>query len=222
MANSLHGFEIHASDGTKGRIDDFYFNDQTWKIYHVVVDISSWMSERKVVLLPDIFGHADWRKKYIEARTTKQRISESPDSDTVLPVALQIEKQINMSIMQDASVPEAYWGMHQYVEPWKKVEKENVDPHLRSTRILKDCAIISEDHRKFGRILDFLIDTDTWEVRFLLIKTDDARIFLAESGIVKSIDVSNRTITVIHPEEEKKEWQEYDAHHMALLELTQC
>lgn len=219
LANSLRGFEIHAVDGASGRIDDFYFSDKTWNIIHVVVDFGNWLTGRKVLLVPEVLGHADWRKKHIEAHITKKQVGENPDSDTILPVGLQIDKQINRSIM-DTSIPETYLGMHQYVEVPAGV-KEKVDPNLRSTRILKNCVIVSEDRRSIGILQDFLIDTETWEVRFLLIKTDDDRIFLAETRIVKSIDVSNRTIMVINPDEEKREWQEYDPHYMALLEIAQ-
>jgi hypothetical protein len=220
MANSLHGFTIHAADGALGRIEDFYFNDQTWKIYHVVADLGNWLSDRKVLLLPELLGHADWRKKFIEARTTRELIRNSPDSDTILPVGLQIEKQKNFLIMQEPFIPEALWGMHQYVEPSPFGERKE-DPHLRSTRILKGCAIESDDHKSVGTILDFLIDTETWEIRFILLKADDSRVFLAQPGIVQSIDVANRIITITHPDDERKDWQEYDPHYMALLEIAQ-
>jgi hypothetical protein len=219
MANSLHGFEIHASDGALGRIEDFYFNDQTWKIYHMVVDLGNWLSGRKVLLLPELLGHADWRKKFIEARTTKELIRKSPDSDTVLPVGLQIERQKNQLLMQEPFIPEAMWGMHQYIES-SPFAGQNDDSHLRSTRILKGCAIESDDHKSVGSVLDFLVDTESWEIRFILLKADDSRIFLAHPGIVQSIDVSNRIITVAHPDDERRDWQEYDPHYMALLEMA--
>jgi hypothetical protein len=220
MANSLRGFGIHAADGALGHIDDFYFNDQTWKIYHTVVDIGHWLPGRKVLLLPDLLGHADWRKKFIEARTTKEQIRNSPDSDTTLPVGLQIERMKEQFIMQEPFIPEALWGMHQSVAPPSSTEWKE-DPHLRSTWILKGCAVESDDHKSVGSILDFLIDTEAWEIRFLLLKSEDSRIFLVQPGIVQSIDVANRAITVMHPDDEKKEWQEYDPHHMALLEIAQ-
>ena len=221
MANSLHGFEIHAEDGVVGPIEDFYFNDQTWKISHVVANVGDWLWDRKVLFDPELLGHADWRKKFIEASATKEKIINSPDYKTALPVALQIEKQVYQPLIAMATVPEAYWGMHQYIEPLTTDRNGNPDPHLQSARIIKDSTLISEDGKGFGRLLDFLIDTETWDIRFLLLKTNDSRVFLAQPGIVKSIDVSRKTISVIHPEEEKKEWMEYDPHYMALLEIAQ-
>jgi hypothetical protein len=217
LANSLHGFSIQASDGALGRIEDFYFNDQTWKIYYTVVDLGHWLPGRKVLLLPHLLGHADWRKKFIEARTTKEQIRNSPDFETKLPVGMQLERLKDQYIIQhDIFFPEAWWGMHQYVS-----SPSEDDPHLRSTMILKGCTVDSDDHTSVGSVLDFLIDTENWEIRFLLLKANDSRIFLTQPGIVQSINVANRIITVIHPDDEKKGWQEYDPNHMALLETVQ-
>ena len=217
LANSLRGFTIHAKDGPLGRIEDFFFNDQTWKIFRVAVDLGHWLPGRKVLLLPHLLGHADWRKKFIDARTTTEQIRNSPDMESALPVGLQIERDMTRFIMQqDTFVPEAWLGMHQYVEPHSPEQRD--DPHLRSTMILKGCAVESDGHKSVGSVLDFLIDTENWDIRFLLLKTGDSRVFLTQVGIVQSIDVANRKITILHPDDGIQDWQEYDPHYMALLE----
>jgi hypothetical protein len=123
-------------------------------------------------------------------------------------------------MMQEPFIPGASWGMHQYIAPATSAERME-DPHLRSTWILKGSAVESDDHKRMGSILDFLIDTEAWEIRFLLLKSDDSRIFLVQPGIVQSIDEANQAVTIMHPDDERKEWQEYDPHHMALLEIAQ-
>lgn len=218
LANSLHGFHIHATDGPLGRVDDFYFSDDTWEIHHVVADLGGFLPGRKVLLLPDILGHADWRKKFIEARTSRELIRKSPDAETTPPVAVQKEREMAPLISGDPFLPEASWGMHQYV-PGPSGRSDPPDPHLRSTRILRGCSIIDERKMYLGYVDDFLVDTATWEVRFVFLKTMDSRVFLVDPGIVKSIDIENRKITIRHPDDIKAEWQEYDPHHMALLEI---
>jgi sporulation protein YlmC with PRC-barrel domain len=220
MANSLHGFEVQASDGASGRIDDFYFNDQTWNICHVVVDVGGWLMEKKVLLSPEVFGHADWRKKHIEVKITRKQIGENPDADTIIPDGLQYEKQASMSIMQSSMVSDAYLGIHQYMEPFPAPADEKTEPHLKSVRQLKDWAIVSPELKVLGRIIDFLIDTETWGIKFLLLKTNDGRIFLTQPHVVKSIDVKNNLLKIAHPEE-VNDWQEYDPHYMAMLEVAQ-
>lgn len=220
LANTLHGFDIHAEDGAIGYIDDIYFNDQSWEIYRIVVDLGRWLPDRKVLLMPETLGQVDWRKKNIEVRMTKEQIHKSPDFDTALPVARQIEKQQNSLFMENNFFPEVLFGMHQYVEPSPGNEQNKDDPHLRSTMILKECSLVSQSHKNLGTLHDFLIDTEAWNIRFLLMKTNDSRFLLAKTDIVQSIEVSDRTITVNHSDDEKNEWQEYDPHYMVLLETV--
>ena len=38
----LRGYAIRASDGVIGKVDDFYFDDETWAIRYLVVDTGTW------------------------------------------------------------------------------------------------------------------------------------------------------------------------------------
>lgn len=219
LANSIHGFEIHAQDGMSGRIDDFYFNDRTWNIFNVAVDLGNWLTGRKVAILPEALGVADWRKKHIEAKMTRKQVDESPDAEALMPSGLQIDRRFNLSLMNDTMIPEAFLGMPQYLEFAKPAVSEKTDPHLQSAMELKDCAVVSGEGKHIGRIVDLLIDTETWEILFLLLKTNDSRVFLAQPEIVQSIDTVGRTVTVTPPGEIKNDWQEYDPHYMALMEI---
>lgn len=195
MANSLHGFAVEAEDGEIGHIDDFYLDERTWNIAHVAVDVSSWLKERKVLLSPEVFGSADWRKKHIEAKMTKKLVSESPEVDTLLPDAAEAETQVY------------------------RVRHSDLD-HLWSVHSLKEYTLFSENLKNMGKIQDFLIDTETWTVRFLIIKTNDGREFLTQPNVVQSIDMHDRLIKIVHPEEATTDWQEYDPHYMALVEVA--
>src|SRR5687767_2340606 len=48
----LRGYVIRAIDGTIGKVDDFYFDDEDWGIRYLVVDTGSWLSGRKVLISP--------------------------------------------------------------------------------------------------------------------------------------------------------------------------
>ena len=187
FANSLHGFHVHATDGPVGKIDDFYFSDESWKIRHAVVDLGSWLPGRRVLLSPDILGHADWRKKFIEAQAGKMSIQANLKAETVPPETILTK-----------------------------------DPHLLSVRIMKECSIVDERHEYQGRVNDLLIDTDTWDIRFIFIKTlYDSRLFLVSPSTVFAIDTGNRRITIRHYDEMKTEWHEYDPHYMAMFEMQE-
>jgi sporulation protein YlmC with PRC-barrel domain len=223
LANSLRGFAIHEVDGILGHIDDFYFDDRTWEVTRVIAGLGHWLPGREVLLPPDLLGHVDWRKKFIEARTTRDAVRKSPEWDSAPPVSYQFEKRANVMFVANAFSLEmpVIGGMNQEIDPVMTGERRERDPHLQSVLSLKEIDIVSETGTREGSLVDFLIDTETWEIRFLLLKSKDGRVFLAQPDIVRSIDFSKRAITISHHDDEKEEWQEYDPHYMAMLEIEQ-
>ena len=59
---SLEGFSIGATDGTIGKVKDFYFDDEAWVIRYAVVNTTAWLG-REVLLSPYSIGQADWDGK---------------------------------------------------------------------------------------------------------------------------------------------------------------
>ena len=41
---SLIGYEIRATDGDLGTVDEFYFDDETWTVRYFVVETGNWLS----------------------------------------------------------------------------------------------------------------------------------------------------------------------------------
>ena len=53
MLNSLEAFNgasVIASDGEIGKIQNFLFDDQSWMIRYLVVDVGGWLTRQSVVL----------------------------------------------------------------------------------------------------------------------------------------------------------------------------
>ncbi len=61
---SLEGFSIGATDGTIGKVTDFYFDDEAWVIRYAVVNTNAWLG-REVLLSPYSIGQADWAGKVL-------------------------------------------------------------------------------------------------------------------------------------------------------------
>ena len=47
----LKGYAIGATDGDIGKVDDFYFDDESWTIRYLVADTGNWLLGRKVLHL---------------------------------------------------------------------------------------------------------------------------------------------------------------------------
>ena len=52
-ASDLHGFDIKATDGAIGSVDDFLFSDDDWIVRWAVIDTGNWLPSRQVLLPPN-------------------------------------------------------------------------------------------------------------------------------------------------------------------------
>ncbi len=89
----LQGFTLRAMDGEIGKVDRFYFDDETWAIRYLVVNTGSWLAGRLVLISPFAVGQTDWESKQLEVALTKKQVEGSPDIDTHKPVSRQHEAE---------------------------------------------------------------------------------------------------------------------------------
>ena len=58
-AERLSGFRIRALDGILGKVHDFYFDDSTWAVRHLVADIGKWFLRRNILVSPELLKKPD-------------------------------------------------------------------------------------------------------------------------------------------------------------------
>jgi uncharacterized protein YrrD len=208
MLNSLEmlaGASVIASDGDIGRVSHFLFDDRSWSIRYVVVDVRSWLTRRDVIISVDTVEKPDWTKKTIQIRLTKDQVRNSPDMDSRKPVSRQQEiamreyyhwpaawldiNDINFEI-PSAAPPSG----HQYPA------KDGEDPHLRSSEAVTGYQVWAED-RVMGRVENFIADEDSWHVGYLDVKAGDwlhSRSVLIPTRWVKNISWADHRVNLIH------------------------
>src|SRR5664279_3713168 len=94
MLNSLEALNdasVIASDGEIGKIQQFLFDDQSWMIRYLVVDVGGWLTRQSVVISVTVAEEVNWAKKSIHVRLSKEQVRHSPDIDTTKPVTRQQE-----------------------------------------------------------------------------------------------------------------------------------
>jgi hypothetical protein len=176
-AKLLTGYILHGLDGMIGKVVEFYFDDQHWTIRYLVADTGTWLTDKLVLLSPYALAAIDSEDKHISVNLTKKQIEESPSPDTDKPVSRQFEQDYY-----------AYYGWPMYWsgrsmwgnfpnivrDPalWREPTdaKDAWNPHLRSMKEVSGYAIHATDD-EVGHIDDFIIDTETWAIRYLIIDT---------------------------------------------------
>ena len=76
----LMGASMIATDGGIGRICNFLFDDELWKIRYCVVDVGHWLARtREVLISMSAIDQPDWKTKTLRARLTKEQLRNGPD-----------------------------------------------------------------------------------------------------------------------------------------------
>lgn len=174
--NSLKGYKLLATDGDVGKVKDIYFDDAVWAMQYLVVDTGNWLNDRRVLIPRLTLGEPDWSSRMIPVQMTKEHIEKSPPMSAHEPVSRQMELELHRHF--DI---EAYWmrlpGGAQplavpppEVQPEPDTETRYSDPHLRSCDEVTGYHIRASDG-EIGHVEDFLVDDQTWLLRYLVVDT---------------------------------------------------
>jgi uncharacterized protein YrrD len=173
----LSGYSLGVSDGEIGKVKDFYFDDKFWTIRYLVMDTGSWLVERKVLISPYAVSGINTDEKVIGTRLTKKQIENSPSWDADKPVSRQYEIDYYGYYGWPAYWYGPYaWGPYYYPyrerqrQPETTSEEQKWDPNLRSSSEVSGYNVQAEDG-EIGHVADFIINNETWRVRYLIIDT---------------------------------------------------
>jgi uncharacterized protein YrrD len=75
------GYDIHATDGVIGEVEDFLVDDNTWKIDFMMIDTGHWFPGKKVLITPDKIKKIDWETGAVIIDTTIGQVKDSPEYD---------------------------------------------------------------------------------------------------------------------------------------------
>jgi uncharacterized protein YrrD len=79
--HEVTGYDIHATDGDIGKVDDFIIDDTTWEISFLIVGTGNWFSKKKVVFSPEKIKEINWTTGAVIIDTTIANVKSSPEFD---------------------------------------------------------------------------------------------------------------------------------------------
>jgi uncharacterized protein YrrD len=176
-AKTLKGYTLHSPDGEIGKVKEFYFDDRHWVIRYLVADTGNWLTGRQVLISPYALAAMNKEKQNIAINLTKKQIEDSPSLNSDKPVSRQFEE----AYYEYYGWPMYWdgldmWGPYPYImRDREKLRESNQggkkwDPNLRSTHDVSGHTIAASDG-KIGHVDDFIIDDETWAIRYLIIDT---------------------------------------------------
>ena len=176
-ADTIKGYTLSSLDGEIGKVREFYFDDQHWAIRYLVAETGNWLRDRQVLISPHALTAVNLEKQTITVNLTKKQIEGSPSLNTDKPVSRQYEVDYFAYYGWPTYWGGPYmWGAYPYIsrqpeEPNKSKSSEKTwDPHLRSTQRVTGNFVQATDG-SLGHVADFMIDDETWAIRYLIIDT---------------------------------------------------
>jgi hypothetical protein len=234
--NDINNYKIAAKDGHIGHVKDFLFDDLSWVIRYFVVETGAWLSSRKVLISPIAIEKPNWEEKTFPVCITKEKVRNSPDTDTDKPVSRQHE----FEYFDYYDYP-YYWGglgfwgsgMYPYnlhpgydnskkdisEPPLKQSKKKPAkndqvsDPNLRSCTAVTGYHIHAIDG-EIGHISAMLVDESTWAVRYIVVNTSNwwgGHKVLISPKWINEINWLDRTVSIDLNQRSIKESPEYNS-----------
>ena len=175
----LELYTMGAKDGDIGKVDDVYFDDQSWTVRHLVVETGGWLTARSVLIPPRAVQQIDPEAHRLVTELTRQQVEQSPGLDSATPVSRQYERELYRYYGYPYYWGGPYlWGPIIYptapppgtdaAEAQEAIDQAPEDNRLRSARDVRGHGIQATDGQ-LGHVEDFLIDGETWAIRYLVV-----------------------------------------------------
>jgi len=217
-AKTLEGYKLTHPDDAIGTVKEFYFDDHHWTIRYLVANTGSWLTGRQVLISPYALVAAIKAEEHIAIDLSKKQIEDSPALNSDKPVSQQFEESYYGYYGWPMYWSGAYmWGAYPYIsrdrEQWKKPtrEEKSWDSHLRSTDAVQGHHVQALDG-EIGHIEDFLIDDETWAIRYLVVDTKNwwpGKKVLVSPHWIESVSWEERKVFVNLTREAIKNSPEY-------------
>jgi len=179
---ALERYTLSATDGDIGSVVDFLLDDEHWTLRYLVADTGGFLDGRRVLISPISFRETHWVMRRFHLALTKEKIARSPSVDVAKPVSRQHERDF----YRYYGYPyywgySGLWGMESYPGLLAGGRRnDNLtqqfdtpgDVHLRSAQEVRGYHVQGSDEA-IGQIEDFVVDDETWQVRYLVIDTNN-------------------------------------------------
>jgi PRC-barrel domain len=206
------GSRVVALDGEVGKVHDAYIDDTQWVVRYLVVATGGWLSGRKVLVSPLAVEMIDHALHAVSVSLTRERVRESPNIETPMsPFRGGMKARAGMRQWGDGPLPPvSIPAASDLIELEER--RRQTDTHLRSSKEVTEYSISAIDDR-VGHLEDFLVDDETWAIRYLIVDTGlwlFGRRVLVGRDCVQRVDWASETVKMNCNREQIKQGTQFD------------
>ena len=198
-SDTLIGSCVVATDGEVGRIRSLLFDDHSWAVSYLVIAAGSWTRRRDVALALPVAERLRWVDNSLGIQCTRDHVFNSPGANSG-----------NWDLLCRSAATQQRTGV---LERWRKsgFREEStllqapdqssgkiMSPRFRSTMELLDYCLWSRD-KEIGRLHGFLLDENSWQLKYLLVKAENCtyrQSVLVPTRSIESISENDRRVSV--------------------------
>ncbi|WP_319229698.1 PRC-barrel domain-containing protein [Draconibacterium orientale] len=231
----LIGYSIKAKNGEEGKVNDFLFDEKSWIIRYVEVDLGSFFKANRVLVPYNFLGEPDWDEKTFKINLSIDNIKRSPNLSFDMPVSRIYERKL----ADYYGIRYPYWMVDSaafagnevvfypgvaFRAPRKVIKEEEIDTSLRSFNEIKGYGINATDD-KFGHISDLIIDDSDWQILYFVVDTNNlfpwSKKVILPIEVIDKISFSEREARVDMTKEAIKDSPEYNPDEAVNAELEE-
>ena len=173
---SLKGFSVNARDGNIGSLSSLHFDDQSWDVSYLVVELGKLINTKKVLILPTLAHNLSWFGHYIKVDLTRDQVKNSLPFHEDLPISYKKE-YLREKNFEALHIADSWTGslFPLWFSDTDKVDEafcEQSHKNLRSTVVVGDYKVIDKDAKQVGKVKDFILDDESWKIKYLVIDTN--------------------------------------------------
>lgn len=173
----LKGFTLQGLDGEIGTVEEIYIDDHLWTICYLVADTRDWLSGRKVLISRHFLMSVSDEKRQIAVDLARSQIEGYPSStNSTLDLRQFLDSNCGSYGCRMYLGSRYMWIPHPYIPDGRQqpgafdTQRRAGESHSRCTHDWSAHRIQAAD-REMGLFEDFVIDEETWNVRYLIIDT---------------------------------------------------
>lgn len=223
---NLLGCILESRDGYVGKVDEFYFEVNTWEIQYLIIKTGDLFYNRKLRICPRILVKEDTERGKLLINFGYEQIKNLSISDLNKPELLHTDDQI------DERYPLQRKGKNDF--PFKTsgdyttgysilgennsdydnclLNTETDDSKFRSVKKLNGFSFQASGE-DIGHVSDFILDVAKWEIISLVIDSHNwfgGKKLLIATGSIKEIQWNNSVIILNISRSEMKNCPEFD------------
>lgn len=197
---------LTAEDGNVGRVEDLYFEDDTWCLKYFLVDCGQWRPRRKMLFPVHLIETVDWASRFIPLSLTRTQIRENSSVDFSTTLPWQLEKDLYEYFRWPS-----YWHASIYHSPeYSKMSPppsapraDGLNGKLHSLREITGYQVEAHDG-DIGHLADIMLNErvpgQNWEIAYFVLNIDrgkehDHQVLLAPHWL-KEIKTPSATIVL--------------------------